>query len=131
MKKKVPSIAPLAASFPDLVSEKDLNEIDIEWSLLRNTELNVEPDTDTYKFWQKVGDLKKGDESPLFLLVGTFMKKLLCLPHSSASEERMFSQVNLMKTNVCKSLNTDALNGMLHAKKKNKKKNRKGISPQF
>ena len=116
--KTVPSVAPLAVQFPNLVSEKDLNEMDGEWRLLRNTELNVEPDIDAYKFWQKVGDLKKGDDSPLFPLVGNFMKKLLCLPHSSASVERVFSQVNLMKTKVRNSLSTDSLNGMLHAKKK-------------
>ena len=44
------------------------------------------------------------------------MKKLLCFPHSSASVERVFSQVNLMKTKVRNSLNTDSFNGMLHAK---------------
>lgn len=115
--KTVPSIAPLAAHFPNLVPENDLNEIDREWRLLRNTELNVVPDISVYKFWQKIGNLKKGDDTPLFPLVGKFMKKLLCLPHSSASVERVFSQVNLMKTKVRNSLSTETLNGMLHAKK--------------
>ena len=115
--KTIPSVAPLAAQFPNLLSENDLNEIDGEWRLLKNTELNVEPDINVYKFWQKVGDLKKGDDSPMFPLLGNFMKKLLCLPHSSASVERVFSQVNLMKTKVRNSLNTESLNGMLHAKK--------------
>ncbi|XP_045116694.1 uncharacterized protein LOC123507659 [Portunus trituberculatus] len=65
---------PFTAQFPNLVSENDLNEIDGEWRLLKNTELNVEPDINVYKFWQKVGDLKKGDDSPLFPLLGNFMK---------------------------------------------------------
>lgn len=44
------------------------------------------------------------------------MMKLLCLPHSSATVERVFSQTNLMKTKVRNSLNTETLIGMLHAK---------------
>lgn len=115
--KTVQSIAPLAAHFPNLVPESDINEIDSEWRLLRNTELNVVPDISAYNFWQKVGDFKKGDDTPLFPRVGNLMKKLLCLPHSSASVERLFSQVNLMKTKVRNSLNTETLNGMLHARK--------------
>ncbi len=33
--KTIPSVAPLAAQFPNLVSENDLNEIDGEWRLVK------------------------------------------------------------------------------------------------
>ena len=45
------------------------------------------------------------------------MVKLMSLPHSSACVERIFSQVNLMKTKTRNSLNTETLIGMLHAKR--------------
>lgn len=115
--KTIPSIAPVVANFPNLVAETSINEIDSEWRLLRNTELNVEMAGSAYTFWQNVANLKKGDNTPMFPLLANFMKRLLCLPHSSASVERVFSQVNLMKTKVRNSLNTETLNGMLHAKK--------------
>lgn len=117
LKKTVPSVAPLVSLFSHLVPENEINEMDREWRLLRNTELDVQPDIDVYSFWDKVSNLNKGDDTPLFPLVANFMKKLLCLPHSSASVERVFSLVNLMKTKVRNSLNTETLNGMLHAKK--------------
>ncbi|XP_077492088.1 uncharacterized protein LOC144102802 [Amblyomma americanum] len=41
-----------------------------------------------------------------------------CLPHSSAAIERVFSQVNLVKTKQRNRLSTQALCGLLHAKAK-------------
>ena len=109
--KTIPSIALLASKFPNLVPENDLNTIDTEWHLLRNTEINVQGDT--WKFWMEVKSMKKGDGTPLFPMVGNFMTKLLCLPHSSASVERVFSQINLLKTKTRNSLNTDTLIEMI------------------
>ena len=57
--------------------------------------------------------MKKGDGTPLFPLVGNFMTKLLCLPHSSASVELVFS----LKIKTRNSLNTETLIGMFHAKR--------------
>ena len=90
LRKTTPSIAPLASKFPNLVPENDLNTIDTEWRLLRNTKMNVQGDTCAWKFWMEVKSMKKGDGTSLFPLVGNFMTKLLCLPHSSASVERVF-----------------------------------------
>ena len=115
--KTISSIAPLASKFPNIVPEADLNTTDNEWRLLRNTELNVQSDISVWEFWKEVKSLKKGDGTPLFPLVGNFMTKLLCLPHSSASVERVFSQINLLKTKTRNSLNTDSLIGMIHAKR--------------
>ncbi|KAJ8917916.1 hypothetical protein NQ315_002609 [Exocentrus adspersus] len=38
------------------------------------------------------------------------------LPHSSATAERVFSQLNLMKTKVRNSLLVDTCDGILHSK---------------
>lgn len=114
--KSVPSIAPLASFFPRLVPSNNINELDREWRQLRNLELDAELNVDMCQFWHKVRSMKKGDDTPMFPLLGNFMKSLQCLPHSSAAVERVFSQVNLMKTKMRNQLNTSTLIGMLHAK---------------
>ena len=115
LKKTVKSIVPLACQFPNMVAVEDLNGLDSEWRLLRNTDLGFDSDISMSDFWLKVKKMKKHD-SPLFPLLGSFMMKLMCLPHSSAAVERIFSQINLVKTKTRNKLNTATLNGLLHAK---------------
>lgn len=52
----------------------------------------------------------------MFPLLAEFTQKLLMLPHSSANVERLFSSINLMKTNIRNKLSTDTLSGLLHTK---------------
>ena len=94
----------------------EINELDREWRLLRNTVMESDVTDDMTQFWFKVGMMKRGDDTAMFPLVSKLMKSLLCLPHSSAAVERVFSQVNLMKTKMRNQLNTSTLIGMLHAK---------------
>ena len=117
LEKSLPSIAPLASHFPNLVPQENVIDLDREWRLLRNTSLKLDNDKSAWSFWKAVKEMKKGDDSPLFPLLGKFMTSLLCLPHSSACVERVFSQINLMKTKQRNSLNTSSLIGMLHAKR--------------
>ena len=53
----------------------------------------------------------------MFPKLSSFMLSLLCLPHSSATVERVFSTVNRMKTKLRNRLSTATLSGMLHAKR--------------
>lgn len=48
-------------------------------------------------------------------LVSSFVQILMCLPHSSANVERLFSAINLM-TKVRNKLNTKSVTGLLHTK---------------
>lgn len=61
--------------------------------------------------------MKRGVGSQEYHLLPTFMKNILCLPHSSTAIECVFSQVNLFKTNQRNRLSTDALCTLLHAKR--------------
>ena len=116
LKKTVKSIVPLACHFPNIVNVEDLNAIDNEWRLLRNTDVGLDSDACMSDFWFQVKKVKKGDDSPMFPLIGRFMTTLMCLPHSSAAVERIFSQINLLKTKMRNKMNTATLNGLLHAK---------------
>lgn len=69
------------------------------------------------EFWTEVGNLKRGDNTPAFPLLTQFVFDLLCLPHSSACVERIFSTINLNRTKVRNRLNTETLTSILHTKK--------------
>ncbi|KAH8027920.1 hypothetical protein HPB51_011150 [Rhipicephalus microplus] len=117
MGKTIPSIAPLAVSFRLIVRENEVNELDREWRLLRNIDLSEHAGLTASQFWHAVSQMRRGDGSQEFPLLSAFMKNILCLPHSSAAVERVFSQVNLLKTKQRNRLSTDALCGLLHAKR--------------
>lgn len=93
------SLVKLALHFPTLVKEEDLDKLDDQWRDLMyfKTSLVSISDSPT-KFWLELGDVKDGNNQPKFNILSTFMCSLLALPHSSACVERIFSQLNRIKT---------------------------------
>jgi len=59
-------------------------------------------------FW-KIWTFKIADDTPTFLLLMKLVNFINILPHSSAAVERLFSFVNLNKTNIRNRLSTDLL----------------------
>lgn len=116
LEKRVPSVAPLAASFPSLVMADNINKLDTEWRHLRNTDLGLPVDARVEHFWRCVRETKQGDGTAMFPTLSDFVSKLLCLPHSSANVERVFSQINLVKTKTRNSLETGTVQATLHTK---------------
>lgn len=114
--KTVPSIASLAVTFPLIVKESEINDIDREWRLLRNMELSEHAGLTASLFWHTIHQIKRGDGTQEDPLLSNFMRNILCLPHSSTAVERVFSQLNLLKTKQQNRL-TDALCALLHAKR--------------
>lgn len=78
------SIAPAATHF-ELILNMDLNDLDREWRLLKNSVEDY--NNETIAFWKTVKDMKKGDDSELFPLLNKFIEFILTLPHSSAATE--------------------------------------------
>ncbi|CAI6358395.1 unnamed protein product [Macrosiphum euphorbiae] len=76
--------------------------------------LNVED------FWIKLNSFEKDDKYP-FKDVSNFLLTVLSLHQSNVSCERIFSQINLIKTKQRNCLNTATLNGILCAKEFTKK----------
>lgn len=93
----------------------NLTELDREWRTLRNTNLPFQKDQliKADEFWRHISQIRKGDSSQMFPLLAQFVQNLLTLPHSSANVERLFSAINLMKTNIRNRLSTDTLTGIL------------------
>ncbi|KYN50089.1 hypothetical protein ALC62_00117, partial [Cyphomyrmex costatus] len=112
----MPSIINLCSAFPNLISEEKFQTIDNEWRLLCNTQISSEKYSTIEEFWSYVSELKYSDEHLMFGTLGPFMLSLLCLPHSSANVERIFSQINLMKTQQRNRLCTKSITGLLHTK---------------
>ena len=110
------------AAFPSssFITDNMVQGIDDEWmSLLGSEFLTSYSDENerAVRFWKKVRDAKSGNEDPFFPLLSNFMLNLLCLPHSSATVERVFSAVNRLKTKLRNRLATETLNGVLHTKR--------------
>lgn len=81
---------------------------------IANNMQNYEKVTDYANFWKIISTFKAADDTPTFSL---FMKlvNFIYVPHSSAAVERLFSFVNLNKTNTRNRLSTDSLIGIIHA----------------
>jgi hypothetical protein len=110
------SIMPLATHFPNLVTKNNLQALDLEWRQLRNSNLKFDDNASICTFWLKVENEKYADTTPVYPLLSKFALNLLSLPHSSANVERIFSQVNLLKTKQRNRLSTSTIVGLLHSK---------------
>ncbi|KAL0879262.1 hypothetical protein ABMA27_003042 [Loxostege sticticalis] len=83
------------------ISSNDMQKIDTEWRLLRNTKLDsADEDLEIETFWKKVAKMHLGDGNKMFPNLTSAVFSFMCLPHSSASVERLFSQVNITKTKL-------------------------------
>lgn len=68
------------------------------------------------EFWYKIGTLKDGDGQLMFENISKVAKAALCLPQSSANVERIFSQHNIVKTEIRNRLDIVTSNAPLHSK---------------
>lgn len=109
------SLAPLASRFPNLVEEADLQKLDDEWHELKNTDINS--DNSLEDFWKSVKLQKFADDSLISPVLSRFVDHLMCLPHSSATVERVFSQMNINKTKQRNRLRSKTLCGIMHTKR--------------
>lgn len=108
------SIMPLVQHFPAF-SESEYEEINIEWRQLADT-AQIEENFRNLQFedfWEKISSLKNSCKQPMFPLLGKLVKHILCLPHSSAAAERIFSQLNLIKSKLRNRLAIKTCNALL------------------
>ncbi|KAJ8708725.1 hypothetical protein PYW08_010107 [Mythimna loreyi] len=111
------SIVPICRQFPNLIDNNNYQSIDTEWRLLRNTKEIASFSEKTEEFWASIGSMKYGDGTLIFENICSFVFKMLCLPHSSANVERIFSSINLMKAKQRNKLSTESIIGLLHTKR--------------
>ena len=111
------SIIPLAKEFSHVINNTQLLDLQKEWRILRaeitNNMQSNEKITDYANFWKIISTFKTADDRPTFPLM-KLVNFINVLPHSSATVERLFSFVNLNKTNTRNHLSTDSLIGIIH-----------------
>lgn len=113
--KPINSISDLTSHFPNIVNPNEIQDLDNEWRMLRSYPLN-DFDNDILLFWKKIALVKIGDDSLKFPGLVRFVFQILCLPHSSAAVERIFSQINLIKTQLRNKLKVKTIEGILYTK---------------
>ena len=92
-------ITSLAVHFPMIVKEDELDSLEDEWQGLMHAKETVQNLTQTpTAFWSELQKVKDGNNMVKFGVLSRLMCGLLALPHSSACVERIFSQVNIIKT---------------------------------
>ena len=92
----IPSIADIAAKFPNVIYIEKLQILDQEWRELSfDEEISELADKcatlPTEEFWGNVVLNEK------YRILGRFVKAMLCLPISNADCDRVFSKLNLIK----------------------------------
>ncbi|CAL1526054.1 unnamed protein product [Lymnaea stagnalis] len=97
---RLKSLIPLASSFPTLVAETDLDDLQDQWRLLPNSKdlLQNKDNLEPGVFWSMLRSTRDSNGLLKFELLARFMCSLMALPHSSARVESIFSQVNVVKT---------------------------------
>ncbi|XP_043270179.1 uncharacterized protein [Venturia canescens] len=101
--------------FPQLVN--DLERLNIEWRLVADlSELKAFKEETLETFWTHIFQIKNDLKDLMFPNLTKLVKGLLCLPHSSAAAERVFSQLNLLKNKMRNKLHVDTCESILHAK---------------
>jgi hypothetical protein len=112
------SIANLAAHFKSIVSENKLNDLDDEYRSFRMTKehIGIDYNVNIPEFWYRLRDIKNGLGQPKYENLSNFMTNLTVLPHSSACVERIFSQVNTIKTKLTNKLKSNTTRDRILAK---------------
>lgn len=113
--EEFPSLIPVIHRFPVLCEHRDIEKANTEWRLLKQSKTLFEFDS-VEEFWRHVFLMKNGVDEPMFPTIKNIVAGLMCLPHSSAAAERIFSQVNLIKTKQRNRLHVKTCDALLHTK---------------
>lgn len=116
--EKPVSLTLLLEQFPNLINN-NIEEISSEVreiSCLPTDIKNKLKHVDFVEFWFELNSYKNSADETVFKNICLFVFDILSLPHSSASAERIFSQLNLIKSKLRNRLSPETCNSLLMAK---------------
>lgn len=114
---KASSIIPLVRKFPNMVNENILESINTEWRSLSELPVNkFNKDMELEELVTELGSCKNGFGEYIFPNLYTYLKNILSLPHGSASAERIFSSLNIIKRKNRNCLNISTCHNLLLTK---------------
>lgn len=112
-----PSLLNFMKIMPRIVNVEQYQEIDDEWRLLPLHKIEDDMlNSETGRFWNHIKNIKNDDDEFLFKNLVEFALNVLSIPHSNAECERIFSNINLIKTKSRNRLITKTIDGLLLAK---------------
>ncbi|CAK1597250.1 unnamed protein product [Parnassius mnemosyne] len=105
-----PPIIKLAQEFGCQANE--IERIVVQWRNIRHTDW--ENKCSTVEFWSEVYGYKDSADNNPFSELASLAISILSLPHSNAEIERVFSQMNIVKTKLRNRMSLHTLNSILH-----------------
>lgn len=117
----VKSLLHVTKMFPILEPYVNVQEVDNEWrehALLDFSNHNIDKNKahSAEDYWRDIFDLKNAAGLPKFKNLQIVIQFLLILPFSNASVERIFSNLNNIKTDTRNKLGRERLASILHTK---------------
>ena len=119
MSGQVPSIIALFRHFQPCFEESiNVELLNREWRRLPllKDELDAAKGS-VQKFWNCLSSIEDGTGDPAFTALPKFMRVMMSLPHSSASAERQFSTLKMVKTPFRNRLLPDTISDIMHVKR--------------
>lgn len=117
MNMKPRSLREVFKAFPYLQTICNCEYADLEWRNLGiDTEVGSFGENDVVEFWKSQLGKKKMNGEPKYPNLMKVVGCVMSLPHSNAAVERVFSQLNLIKTDLRNSLKPCSLVSLLHIK---------------
>lgn len=113
---EVKSLSHILQRFPMLSQHVDIQKLDSEWrrhALLNFSSLGLDCERSASEYWKSVFLLKNSCEEYLFPNLEFIIGTLMTLPFSNAPVERVFSNLNNIKTKNRNKLKTDTLNALI------------------
>ncbi|MGH0118406.1 UNVERIFIED_CONTAM: hypothetical protein FKN15_023342 [Acipenser sinensis] len=94
-------IVQLAMLFPQIVLGNMLDSLEMECMQYQVTDLtDLRQDLEADENWHRIALLSTPSREPCFAALAKLAMNMLALPHSTAELEQVFSQMNLVKTDV-------------------------------
>lgn len=115
----VKSLTKVINKFSFLKNYINCQELDNEWrqhGLMDFKDLHMNPSKPAEEYWKHVLDLKNSAGVLLFPNLKKVIQFILILPFSNASVERIFSDLNNIKTDNRSRLDTSNITALLHTK---------------
>ncbi|KAJ8046684.1 Zinc finger BED domain-containing protein 5 [Holothuria leucospilota] len=117
------SLMPLAMKLPDILDGKNPDSLDDQWLRLPFIKDSLEEamypvpfnECPPGTFWTTVKNIKDSEGESIFLDLGQFMCDILTLPLTSAAVERVFAEVNSIKTTATNRFHATTLENRLLA----------------
>ena len=124
LERSTTSIVPLAVHFPHIIPQNKLNKLDDQWRAFRISAKKLAVSAKCVpEYWHNLSLVKDGLDNLKFSRLSYSITTMTVLPHSSAAVERIFSQINRMKTKSNSSLESETVENRLLAKQSINRKN--------